>query len=147
MLDRQFYQPWFFYYPAGTNLAQLSEFFYRIFLSGKVIPLRGMPMVVIAHSMGGLVVRDALNRYDGTGGGPSSVRLVTIASPLGGMASAAAAKFGAMIVPSWRDLVPHSGFLGHLHRKPLRSVRGRESVAQVSGGGTLSVRGRGSQHL
>jgi hypothetical protein len=82
-LDRSLYRPWFFYYPSGTNLSQLSEFFHRIFLSGNVIPLRGMPMVIISHSMGGLIVRDALNGYDGTGNGPSSVLLISIASPLG----------------------------------------------------------------
>jgi pimeloyl-ACP methyl ester carboxylesterase len=52
-LDRTLYQPWFFYYPSGNDLGQLSEMFYNIFLSGKVIPLQDMPMVIVAHSMGG----------------------------------------------------------------------------------------------
>ncbi len=121
-LDRKLYRPWFFYYPGGTNLAQLSEFFYRIFLSGKVIALQGMPIVIVAHSMGGLVVRDALNRYDGGGNEPPSVRFITLASPMGGMASAAAAATAPMTVPSWRDLAPGSDFLNRLHRKPLRNV-------------------------
>lgn len=121
-LDRRLYRPWFFYYPGGTNLAQLSDFFHRIFLSGQVIPLRGMPMVIVAHSMGGLIVRDALNRYDPGQGGPSSVRLITIASPLGGMPTAAAARSAPLAVPSWLDLIPGSSFLKQLHRQSLGAI-------------------------
>jgi len=58
-LDRRLYRPWFFYYPSGNDLGQLSEFFYNIFLSGKVIPLYQTPTVIVAHSMGGVIVRDA----------------------------------------------------------------------------------------
>jgi pimeloyl-ACP methyl ester carboxylesterase len=136
-LDRRLYRPWLFFYPSGTSLSQLSEFFYRIFLSGSVVSLLpGMPMVIIAHSMGGLVVRDALNRHDRARGGPRSIYLVTIASPFGGMPGAAAAGSAPMTVPSWLDLAPHSVFLSHLHRSPLRRVeydliytRGRPMMA------------------
>ncbi len=48
-LDRQRYKPWFFYYPSGADLDKLAQLFYRIFLSGKIIPLDEMPLVVVAH--------------------------------------------------------------------------------------------------
>ena len=65
-LNRQLYKPWFFYYPSGGDLDQLAEVFYNIFLSGKAVPTSSTPMSIIAHSMGGLVAREALNKLQAT---------------------------------------------------------------------------------
>ena len=54
-LDRDRYVPWFFYYPSGADLGQLGENFHRLFWSGKLFPKTDIPMIVVAHSMGGLV--------------------------------------------------------------------------------------------
>jgi uncharacterized protein YifE (UPF0438 family) len=118
-LDRRRYKPWFFHYPSGSALSQLSEMFYRLFLSGKVIPLNETRIVIVAHSMGGLVVRDALNRLGEREGETPVARLVTIASPLGGHPGAAGADRGPLVLPSWRDLDPESAFIRDLHRKRL----------------------------
>ncbi len=119
-LDRERYKLWFFYYPSGGDLNQLAEFFHRIFLSGKVIKLNKMPMIIVAHSMGGLVVREALNKYE-RGQKENKIGLVvTIASPFGGHPSAALGeKHGLIVLPSWRDLNPDSRFIKELFRKPL----------------------------
>lgn len=119
-LDRQRYKPWFFYYPSGGDLNHLSEFFYKLFLSGDVIPLAKMPMIIVAHSMGGLVVRDALNKYKGLSSENQVALLITIASPLGGHAAAATGEaHGPLVLPAWRDLNPQSQFIQELYRKPL----------------------------
>jgi pimeloyl-ACP methyl ester carboxylesterase len=118
-LDRRRYRPWFFYYPSGSSLSQLSEMFYRIFLSGDVIKRQSSPFVIVAHSMGGLVVRDALNRCTGSNKENPVARLITVASPLGGHPGAAAAERAPMVLPSWRDLNPSSPFIRALHRRPL----------------------------
>lgn len=118
-LDRQYYSPWFFFYPSGEDLGQLSEMFYKIFLSGKTIPLGEMPLVIVAHSMGGLVVRDALNRLSGDKGENKVARLITVASPLGGHPAAAMSSQGPMVLPSWRDVDPNSLFMQRLWRKKL----------------------------
>ncbi|MBI5585180.1 MAG: DUF413 domain-containing protein [Deltaproteobacteria bacterium] len=118
-LDRSLYRPWFFYYPSGNDLGQLSEMFYNIFLSGKVIPLEDMPLVIVAHSMGGLVVRDALNRVSGRKGEVKTKRLITIASPLGGHPDAKLSAKGPLAIPSWRDIAPESDFMRRLRRQPL----------------------------
>ena len=60
-MDRGRYVPWFFYYPSGGGLGQLAENFYRLFLSGKLFPKTEIPMIIVAHSMGGVVVREAFN--------------------------------------------------------------------------------------
>jgi hypothetical protein len=118
-LDRTQYKPWFFYYPSGTDLSRLSELFYKIFLSGKVIPLQYMPMVIVAHSMGGLVIRDAMNRYAGNVEETKVKRLITIASPMGGHPDARKGADGPVPIPSWRDIAPDSTFIRSLHRKNL----------------------------
>ncbi|MDX2110741.1 MAG: DUF413 domain-containing protein [Verrucomicrobiota bacterium] len=118
-LDRSRYRPWFFYYPSGQSLSQMSEMFYRLFLSGKVIPLEEMPVIIVAHSMGGVIVRDALNRCTGSRTETSVRKLVTIASPLGGHPGARSAKHAPVVIPSWRDMNPDSPFIRQLHRRAL----------------------------
>lgn len=121
-LDRRLYKPWFFYYPSGSDLDQMAEVFYNIFLSGKAVPASRTPMFVVAHSMGGLVVREALNKYRGTEYENRVDLLVTIATPFGGHPSATMGeKRGPLVLPSWRDLNPEGSFIKRLYRKPLPS--------------------------
>jgi pimeloyl-ACP methyl ester carboxylesterase len=118
-MDRTLHRPWFFYYPGGNSLSQQSEMFYSIFLSGKVMALQDMPMVIVAHSMGGLVVRDALNRLRGDQGETRVQRLITIASPMQGHPDASSGAKAPVVIPSWRDLAPESSFVHALRRKSL----------------------------
>lgn len=119
-LDRKRYKPWFFYYPSGGDLNQLADLFNKIFLSGKVIQLNEMPMIIVAHSMGGLVVREALNKYENSQKENRIGLLVTIATPFGGHPAAElGVNHGLIVLPSWRDLNPKSRFIKELFRKPL----------------------------
>ncbi len=118
-LDRERYKPWFFYYPSGGDLDQLAHLFYSLFLSGDVVPLGEMPLIVVAHSMGGLVVREAINQYSGKDEENRVELFVTIASPMGGHPAAAdGEKYGQLVLPAWRDLNPDSRFIQSLYRKP-----------------------------
>jgi triacylglycerol esterase/lipase EstA (alpha/beta hydrolase family) len=119
-LDEDRYKPWFFYYPSGSDLDQLAEMFYEIFLSGHAVAATARPYIVVAHSMGGLVVREALNKYQGNESENPVDLFITIASPLGGHPAAAMGEErGLLVVPSWRDLNPDSSFIKQLYRKPL----------------------------
>ncbi len=119
-LNPQKYKPWFFYYPSGGDLDQLSELFYRLFLSGKVIPLYKMPMITVAHSMGGLIVREALNKYENRPDENITKLFITLATPFGGHPAAASGeKHGIIVLPAWRDVNPESKFIKELYRKPL----------------------------
>jgi len=119
-LDRHRYKPWFFHYPSGGDLDQMAELFYQIFLSGKVYVSNGMPIIVVAHSMGGLVVREAINRYEGKSRENEIHLLVTMATPFGGHSAAATGEeHGLIVLPSWRDLNPDNDFIRNLYRSPL----------------------------
>ncbi len=119
-LDRDRYKPWFFYYPSGADLNQLSKLFYDIFLSGKTVNSSLRPTIIVAHSMGGLVSRSALNRIKGRDSENKVELFITISSPLGGHPAAAKGeKHGLITLPSWRNLNPDSRFIEKLHAKPL----------------------------
>jgi pimeloyl-ACP methyl ester carboxylesterase len=117
-LDRRVYQPFFFHYPSGEELGPLSDAFYRLFLSGQVLRSE-RPLVLVAHSMGGLVVRNALNRCSGAPGENRVARLVTVASPMGGLSTAFGAADSPPVIRAWRDLDPHGPFMERLYRRPL----------------------------
>lgn len=119
-LDRERYKPWFFYYPSGGDLNHLADFFYQLFLSGEVIHLHDVPIIIVAHSMGGLVVREALNKYQHTAKENKIKRIFTIATPFGGHPAAAMSeRQGIMVLPAWRDLNPDGKFIKNLYRKPI----------------------------
>lgn len=118
-LDRQRYRPWFFYYPSGQELSKVAALFYRLFLSGQVIPTEDMPAIIVAHSMGGVVVREAMNHCTKQGKGNRVASLITIASPLGGHPGAHYARMAPVAIPSWSDLDPGGKFIAQLHRQAL----------------------------
>lgn len=119
-LDRKRYKPWFYYYPSGGDLEQLADLFYEIYLSGQAVRQNTMPVIIVAHSMGGLVVREALNKY-GQNSGENRVELfISIATPFGGHPAAAAGeKHGLIVLPAWRDVNPESTFIRSLYRKQM----------------------------
>jgi pimeloyl-ACP methyl ester carboxylesterase len=119
-LDRTQYKPWFFHYPSGMDLDQSAQLFYELFLSGTVLPTGDVPVVIVAHSSGGLVVREALNLYGSTGIEARVRLLVTLATPFGGQRETAHEIEGARNqVAAWRDLEPNGVFLRQLFRKRL----------------------------
>jgi len=119
-MDRDRYVPWFFYYPSGGGLGQLAENFHRLFLSGKLFPKTEVPMIIVAHSMGGVVIREAFNLLHDKNSENHVALFITIASPLGGHPAAALSEKNApLVLPSWRDLNPDGSFIRELYRKPL----------------------------
>ena len=139
-LDRYNYKPWFFHYPSGGDLDQLAELFYQIYFSGKVYSSNGMPVIVVAHSMGGLIVREAINKYEGKSHENEIHLLVTMATPFGGHAAAAKGEeHGLIVLPSWRDLNPENGFIGSLYRKPLPDFLHHELIYAYQNPGTVKL--------
>jgi len=114
-LDRTKYQPWYFLYPSGM----------RIFRNGQVLHLlvtaieknHGVKrLVVMAHSMGGLVAREFVRNHVGSDSQTEISHFVTIATPWAGHSTA---DDGVNLlstpisrpIPSWLDLAAGSRFL------------------------------------
>jgi pimeloyl-ACP methyl ester carboxylesterase len=110
-LDRTRFQPWFFYSPSGAYLDGISDF-----LVQRVARLElrhGFDrLVVVAHSMGGLVSRSfILEHHEQAREDPVRV-FVSISTPWDGVASAAkGVEQSPIVVRSWKDVAPNSEFL------------------------------------
>jgi hypothetical protein len=121
-LDDKRFKAWFFYYPTGSDLEKMAEIFYSIYVSGRAVPTSTKPMVIVAHSMGGLVARQALNKYRGAAQEAPVALFISIATPFGGHPGAAMGeKRAPLVLPSWRDLNPDGSFIEGLFIKPLPS--------------------------
>ena len=122
-LDRRRWQPCVFFYASGARLQQVAEQ-----LAHELQLLRSdhgfERIVVVAHSMGGLIVRDVLMNHS-----QESVAipiLVTISTPWAGHAGASfGARFAPVMVPAWLDLARGSDYIQGLfadrsgHRRTL----------------------------
>lgn len=118
-LDTERFQPVLTVYPSGWRLADVATYFDEV-LDEFIASHPATNIHIIAHSMGGLIVRKALGeRFRRRG--PDVVRTFTsIASPLGGHPSAlAGVRFAPRSVPAWSDLALPSQFLRDLYRDPL----------------------------
>jgi pimeloyl-ACP methyl ester carboxylesterase len=119
-IDRSRYHVWLFYYPSGLGLDQLG-----VVLAGGVERLVGftgtkdLRVALVAHSMGGLVSRRALNELC-RNGKPRYLRVyASFDSPYGGVeAVSGAVKRGTELVPSWIDVAAGSPFLTRLYETP-----------------------------
>lgn len=118
-LDSQKYQPIVFYYPSGFPISfvgealqdQIEEAYSRYTFK---------ELVVVAHSMGGLVTRSFINDYSQSNKSFLINKYITISTPWGGHEAAAMGlKYAPAIIPVWNDIVPGSIFLNSILKTPL----------------------------
>lgn len=120
-IDRQQYQPWFFYYPSGLRLDRLGGA-----LNNIVTILHSEhgfnTLYVTAHSMGGLVSRSFIlkNVYEDR---QDYIKLfVSISTPWNGhRASKKGVERAPAVVPSWYDMVPESEFIQSIYSRQIPS--------------------------
>jgi hypothetical protein len=116
-VDRQRYQPWFFYYPSGAALDSMAYLLYWKLLNLQ-LRYRFDTLVLTAHSMGGLVVRTFLLNHGNEF--PQAKLFVSLSTPWAGEASAdLGVKHSPAVVPSWRDMQPDGRFMQALFARPL----------------------------
>jgi pimeloyl-ACP methyl ester carboxylesterase len=118
-LDRQKYQPWLYQYPSGLRLDKSANS-----LASLMVLLRQQyqfeRLAVVAHSMGGLVSRGAIQRADQQAGTNLISAFVSISTPWGGhQAAASGVKHLKFPVPSWHDMTPGSAYLKEILAHPL----------------------------
>jgi len=113
-LDADTFQPWVAYYPSGASLSLCAEY-----LSQTMDKLRlryGVKrVVVVSHSMGGLVARGFILRYLEAAQHSEIPLFVTLATPWGGHKSAElGVRYAPAVVRSWYDMAPDSRYLRDL---------------------------------
>ncbi|MCG8486552.1 MAG: alpha/beta hydrolase [Chromatiales bacterium] len=117
-LDSQRFEPWVLHYPSGLRLDIISDYLVKsINQLESQYPFDNF--YLIAHSMGGLVMRSTVKKYTASAHHPVIGLTMTINSPMDGMASA---EFGArsspIVIPSWRDIAQNSEFLRNIRDWP-----------------------------
>ncbi|MEM9101826.1 MAG: alpha/beta hydrolase [Pseudomonadota bacterium] len=119
-LDRERFQAWIVQYPSGMRLGLLSKT-----LSESVNELQAIhnfeDLIVVAHSMGGLVSRGFINDQQTHGSVKSTITtFITLSTPwLDHNAASMGVKRAPIAVPSWFDMVPESPYLTMLHDQAL----------------------------
>jgi len=113
-LDRERFQPWIAQYPSALRLEQVADALANGLES--LHEAHGFDrLVVVAHSMGGLVSRAYLNDQTRRPGGYRVEIFVTYATPWAGHAAAeAGVERSPVVIPSWRDIRPRSHFIEDL---------------------------------
>jgi pimeloyl-ACP methyl ester carboxylesterase len=110
-LDRERFQPWVVQYPSALRLELVADAL-RLGLDVLHDELGFTRLVVVAHSMGGLVARALLNDLDRARPGYRVELFATLATPwLGHEAAAVGVERSPVVIPAWRDLKPGSDFL------------------------------------
>jgi pimeloyl-ACP methyl ester carboxylesterase len=117
-MDRTRFQPWLYYYPSGVYLAGIADH-----LAQTVAKLqRSHPhdrMVVVAHSMGGLVSRGFIQRHEKSSA-PTIPLFITISTPWEGhRAAELGVKHSPAVVRIWEDMVPGSAYIKDVFARPL----------------------------
>jgi pimeloyl-ACP methyl ester carboxylesterase len=118
-VDRERFQPWFYFYPSGFHLDGIAGH-----LSGVIGELQGRlgfdELAVVAHSMGGLVSRSFIQKHFEETGRRDTKLFVAISSPWGGSEGAANVENAPqnVVVFSWLDMNPLSDFLRGLFHQP-----------------------------
>jgi pimeloyl-ACP methyl ester carboxylesterase len=110
-IDRERFQPWFYFYPSGYDLEGLSS--HLATLLERLQVKHGFDrMAIVAHSMGGLVSRGAIFRYQEETEREDLELFVSIATPWGGDTNAGLADTAPVTMPlSFKDMNPESEYL------------------------------------
>lgn len=117
-LDRSRFQPWIFFYPSGERLESLARVLHGIAEDLRT-RYRFPVLYLTAHSMGGLIARDFIQRQ-AAAGDPFVSLLVTLSTPWSGLESAKlGVTFAPAAVPCWYDIQAGSPYLDALFKRRL----------------------------
>lgn len=118
-LDRSRFQPWVYYYPTGVHLAAAADHLTQT--AAKVLLRHPHDrMIVVAHSMGGLVSRGFVLRHAASGSQTRIPLFVTISTPWDGHRGAElGVRHAPAVVRVWEDMAPGSDYLKSLFARPL----------------------------
>jgi pimeloyl-ACP methyl ester carboxylesterase len=115
-LDRGRFQPWLAYYPTAPRLDTTAMALDR-WMEQLYVRYRYRRLAVVAHSMGGLVVRSFINRVVAARDGRAEglCLFFSVSTPWDGSELAQhAVDLAPVVAPSWYDMAPRSPFLRSL---------------------------------
>lgn len=118
-MDRTRFQPWIMQYPSALRLDLLGK---TLNNAVKELQIRHKfkDLIVVAHSMGGLIARKFINENASQNNKEVVKLFVSIATPWKGHEGAQIGiSHAPAVVPSWYDLAPNSPFLNSLLDQPL----------------------------
>ncbi len=118
-IDRKHFSPVVFYYPTGIRLNDAADLLYR---GLKELHKHHDRIIVIAHSMGGLVSRGMMRRFALDSQEDYVPLYISLSTPYGGHEHAQKAVDympDAGVVPSWRDVASDSKYIRELYDPPL----------------------------
>ncbi|NRB38718.1 MAG: alpha/beta hydrolase [Pseudomonadales bacterium] len=114
-LDTDKFQPWVLSYPSGLPLDMVSDYLVRA-LRQMHTQYAFKDVNIVAHSMGGLMMRSFLMKHQGAEENYKISLLVTINSPLYGMDGAASGvEHSPIVIPAWRDVASGSDYVKRVH--------------------------------
>lgn len=119
-LDHTRFQPWLIYYPSGLGLDATARGAAR-WMSVLASRYHFKRLVIVAHSMGGVVARATINDMVANGDGGMVALFVSMSTPWNGHSGAAFGADAPVVMPMWTDMVPGSPFLQRLFATPLPS--------------------------
>ncbi len=118
-LDRDRYQPWFYFYASALRLEDSAYWLNRT-VEALHQKYRFGRLYVAAHSMGGIIAHRFIALNARNNPEPYVRLLVTFATPWGGVEAAqTGTSYSPVVIPSWIDLVPGSEFLSGVHGERL----------------------------
>lgn len=147
-LDHSRYQAWFFFYPSGLRIDGIASALNTMI--GSLHDNHGFKkMVVVAHSMGGLVSRAFILKNAVEDKQTYIYKFISISTPWGGVNTAAmGVEKSPVVVPNWIDVEPQSDFIKSIYavRLPERikfylmfGVRGEHSRMMENNDGTIEI--------
>ncbi len=136
-MDRFKFQPWVFQYQSGLRLDMSSDILVQSLIQ-LYAKYKFDRLVIVAHSMGGLVSRAAINKAM-TQYPENPIRLfITLSTPWEGVDSARlGVEHSPIVVQSWIDVAPGSPFLDKLFEHPLsKKITYYQLFGIIGGNGT-----------
>jgi pimeloyl-ACP methyl ester carboxylesterase len=129
-LDRSRFQPWVFYYPSGANLDGVAGALSQLVTELRV-QHRFPRLLVVAHSMGGLVSRAFLLRQKEDIEAGAIPVFVSMSTPWLGQPSAAkGVEHAPTVVRSWYAMAPNSEFQRNLFFEDPETMKVRRHLPE-----------------
>ena len=118
-LDTEKYQPWVLYYASGFRLGIQSKGLFNFMSTLKTrYGIKGLH--IVAHSMGGLLVRGYLNQCSENNNCSYIRSFTSISTPWEGhKAAKMGVDYSPAVIPVWLDMNPNSDYLSNLFTTPL----------------------------